>query len=281
MIPFSTLPPPSSLTVDDFVYYFTQKVRDISSSLPLLPSSCPYPHLCCTHFIPLSSEGVNRIVTTNNATTCPLYPTPSRLQAVSSDILPFLTTTPSLQALFQRPSRQTGRIKSLLKKLTLDTIDIQNYRPVSLLSFLSKTMERAISNQLSPTKITLIDQSLSCQQFDVTCQISLISHPYTDGNDSFVGLALNQPSKMHGGMWDWIVPNVLQLFHLLLHSISRPGTSLFYPVSGLMFYKTAEAYVHFSQHHVGMHMDWYKTGTNTRAHSTPWYTRLSVLLIGI
>ena len=41
------------------------------------------------------------------------------------------------------------RIKPLLKKPTLDTTDIQNYRPVSHLSILSKTLERAIANQLS------------------------------------------------------------------------------------------------------------------------------------
>ena len=44
---------------------------------------------------------------------------------------------------------QTARIKPLLKKPTLKTTDIQNYRPISLLSFLSKTLERAVANQLS------------------------------------------------------------------------------------------------------------------------------------
>jgi len=44
---------------------------------------------------------------------------------------------------------KTARIKPLLKKPTLDTTDIRNYRLVSLLSFLSKTLERAVSTQLS------------------------------------------------------------------------------------------------------------------------------------
>jgi hypothetical protein len=44
---------------------------------------------------------------------------------------------------------KTARIKPLLKKPTLDTTDVQNCRPISLLSFLSKKLERAISNQLS------------------------------------------------------------------------------------------------------------------------------------
>ena len=37
----------------------------------------------------------------------------------------------------------------LLKKPTLNPSAIQNYRPVSLLPFLSKTLERVASNQLS------------------------------------------------------------------------------------------------------------------------------------
>ena len=44
---------------------------------------------------------------------------------------------------------KTARVKPLLKKPTLDTINLRNYRPVSLRSFLSKTLERAVSSQLS------------------------------------------------------------------------------------------------------------------------------------
>ena len=46
-------------------------------------------------------------------------------------------------------SFKNAYITPLLKKPTLDPSTIQNYRPVSLLPFLSKTLERAVSNQLS------------------------------------------------------------------------------------------------------------------------------------
>ncbi|XP_064198071.1 uncharacterized protein LOC135258535 [Anguilla rostrata] len=46
-------------------------------------------------------------------------------------------------------SFKKAHITPLLKKPTLDPSVIQNYRPVSLLPFLSKTLERAASNQLS------------------------------------------------------------------------------------------------------------------------------------
>ena len=105
----------------------------------------------------------------------------------------------------------------------------------------------------------------------MTYQISLISHLYTAGNGSFVGLALNQTSEMHGEMWAakcaaGVSPAA---------SLSKQGWGYFYPVLGLMFHRTAQAYVYFSQHHVGMHMDQYQTGTSTRAHSLPWYCQPS------
>uniref|UniRef100_A0A3B1J3V1 Reverse transcriptase domain-containing protein n=1 Tax=Astyanax mexicanus TaxID=7994 RepID=A0A3B1J3V1_ASTMX len=44
---------------------------------------------------------------------------------------------------------KTARVVPILKKPTLDSLDVGNYRPVSLLSFLSKVLERAVYNQLS------------------------------------------------------------------------------------------------------------------------------------
>ena len=92
------------------------------------------------------------IVTSKHAITCPLDPIPySLLQAVSNDIRPFLTAliNSSLTSGLVPASFKTARIKLLLKNLTLDTTEIQNYRPISFLSFLFITMECAISNQLS------------------------------------------------------------------------------------------------------------------------------------
>ncbi|KAJ8016190.1 hypothetical protein DPEC_G00004620 [Dallia pectoralis] len=42
-----------------------------------------------------------------------------------------------------------ARVTPLLKKPSLDQSDVNNYRPVSLLSFLSKTLERVVTDQLS------------------------------------------------------------------------------------------------------------------------------------
>ena len=61
---------------------------------------------------------------------------------------PLWSTPPSLQALIHLLN--TATVKPLMKKPTLDSADIWSYRTVSLLSFLSKTLE--VYNQLSYTK---------------------------------------------------------------------------------------------------------------------------------
>ena len=65
--------------------------------------------------------------------------------------MPFLTTfiNSSLCEGHVSVPLKTARVRPLLKKSSLDPAAVHNYRPVSLLSFLSKTLERAVSNQLS------------------------------------------------------------------------------------------------------------------------------------
>ncbi|KAM9535018.1 uncharacterized protein ACWYII_039731 [Salvelinus alpinus] len=149
-------PPPSSLSADDFVNHFEKKVDDIRSSFAKSNDTAGSAHtaLPCalTSFSPLSPDEISRLVTAGRPTTCPLDPIPSSLlQTISGDLLPYLTslinsslTTGYVPSVFKR-----ARVAPLLKKPTLDPSDVNNYRPVSLLSFLSKTLERAVLGQLS------------------------------------------------------------------------------------------------------------------------------------
>ena len=68
----------------------------------------------------------------------------------SHDILPFLTTliNSSLTSGLIPTPFKAARVKPLLKKPTLDSANICNYTQVSLLSFLSKTLESTVYNQL-------------------------------------------------------------------------------------------------------------------------------------
>ncbi|KAK3526049.1 hypothetical protein QTP70_012887 [Hemibagrus guttatus] len=73
------------------------------------------------------------------------------LQTISPDLLPFITTVTngSLTPGHVPTAFKKARVIPILKKPALDPSDISNYRPVSLLSFLSKILERVVCNQLS------------------------------------------------------------------------------------------------------------------------------------
>ncbi len=70
------------------------------------------------------------------------------LQAISSTLLPALThiiNTSLLTGIFPTAFKQ-ARVTPLLKKPTLNTSLIENYRPVSLLPFIAKTLKRVVFN---------------------------------------------------------------------------------------------------------------------------------------
>ncbi|KAK3539230.1 hypothetical protein QTP86_031269 [Hemibagrus guttatus] len=73
------------------------------------------------------------------------------LQTISPDLLPFITTVinGSLTSGHVPTAFKKARVIPILKKPALDPSDISNYRPVSLLSFLSKVLKRVVCNQLS------------------------------------------------------------------------------------------------------------------------------------
>ncbi|XP_076864252.1 RNA polymerase II subunit A C-terminal domain phosphatase isoform X1 [Brachyhypopomus gauderio] len=106
-------PPPSSLTPEDFVTFFEEKVN----------KKC---------FSPLSTDEVLQLLKSSNPTTCPLDPIPSTLfQTVSMDLSPFITfiMNSSLSSGQVPAAFKTARVVTILKKPTLDSSDVCNYRP--------------------------------------------------------------------------------------------------------------------------------------------------------
>ena len=100
----------------------------------------------------LEPTDILQLITNHCATTCPLDPIPSAvLQSISGDLLPYLSSTinSSLASGIVPPVFKCARVTSLLKKTSLDPSSVKNYRPVSLLPFLSKALERAVLYQLS------------------------------------------------------------------------------------------------------------------------------------
>ncbi len=82
-------------------------------------------------------------ILSNHPTTCPLDPIPTHLlQAISSPVIPALThiiNTSLHTGTFPQAFKQ-ARVSPLLKKPALNPALLENYRPVSLLPFIAKTL---------------------------------------------------------------------------------------------------------------------------------------------
>ncbi len=146
-------PPTTSITADDFATFFTNKTKTISSqfSPPLTQDPQPTRSTAQTpifSFCPLTEAEVSKLLLSSHPTTCPLDPIPSHLlQAISPTLLPALThiiNTSLLTGIFPTAFKQ-ARVTPLLKKPTLNTSLLENYRPVSLLPFI----RRVVFNQVS------------------------------------------------------------------------------------------------------------------------------------
>ncbi|KAI4886911.1 hypothetical protein NFI96_008689 [Prochilodus magdalenae] len=132
-------PPPSSLTPEDFVTFFEEKVNKIRQSffsVPAPPSINPHPlatNLTC--FSSLSTDDVLQLLESSNPTTCPLDPIPSTLlQSISLDLLPFISSLMncSLSLGHVPKAFKTARVVPILKKPSLDSSDISSCRPNQL-----------------------------------------------------------------------------------------------------------------------------------------------------
>ncbi len=143
------------ITADDFATFFTNKTKTISSQFSPALTQDPQPTRSTAQtpifsFCPLTEAEVSKLLL--YLTTCPLDPIPSHLlQAISPALLPALThiiNTSLLTGIFPTAFRQ-ARVTPLLKKPTLNTSLLENYRPVSLLPFIAKTLERVVFNQVS------------------------------------------------------------------------------------------------------------------------------------
>ncbi len=142
---------------------------EVFLSLNLLMMLCNVDYEICKHFArtsnqldpllkpifsfcPLNEAEVSILLLSSHPTTCLLDLIPSHLlQAISPSLLPALThiiNTYLLTGIFSTAFKQ-ARITPLLKKPTLNTSLIENYRPVSLLPFIAKTLEQVVFNQVS------------------------------------------------------------------------------------------------------------------------------------
>ncbi len=94
---------------------------------------------------------ISKLILYNHLTSCPLDPILTHLlQAISSSVISALThiiNTSLHTGTFPKVFKQ-ARVSPLLKP-SLNQVLLENYRPVSLLSFNAKILERVVFNQLS------------------------------------------------------------------------------------------------------------------------------------
>ncbi|XP_063808220.1 uncharacterized protein LOC135007766, partial [Pseudophryne corroboree] len=155
-------PLPSSLSALDFATYFTSKIdsirQDITSHqtsnqpppIPCHPSPSLLPTL--TSFSHVSGEEVMALIRSPPPTTSPLDPIPSHLLRYLSPsacshlahLLNLSLSSGTVPSAFKH-----ALVSPILKKPTLDPNTLSNYRPISLLPFASKLLERIVYNRLT------------------------------------------------------------------------------------------------------------------------------------
>ena len=102
-------------------------------------------------FTPATSDEIRKIITKGPAKSCMLDPAPTwLLQKCSEELLPIITSmvNSSLANAIVPADLKCAHIRPVLKKPSLDAQALQNYRPVSNLSFFSKVLEKIVALRL-------------------------------------------------------------------------------------------------------------------------------------
>ena len=153
-VPIDKLPETFSNFFYDKIENIRQKLDDdtcIAKDTPLYADSAH----SSSHFLsfrPVSQEEVRHIISKSSKKTCSLDPIPtSLLIECLDDVLPAITSiiNDSLQSGSVPDIYKHAVVTPLIKKQSLDQNILQNYRPISNLSFLSKILERTVLCQIN------------------------------------------------------------------------------------------------------------------------------------
>ncbi len=137
-----------------FSSYFVDKILKIRSDIKpsTTLSSTPMsnaPLLC--NFLPVSESAISALVKSSKRSSSPADPIPVPLLCnIIDSVCPAITVAinSSLVNGIVPDAFKSAIVKPILKKPNLDPETLANYRPVSLLPFLSKILEKVVSQQL-------------------------------------------------------------------------------------------------------------------------------------
>ena len=142
---------------NDFGDFFHKKVRDLRNKLDNISPpelSVDVQDKCTvafTSFHTITEDDVRKLITKSSSATCSLDPIPTALlKSCLDSTLPHIThiVNSSLVSGEIPQSLKSAQVAPLLKKPGLDRNVYQNYRPISNLKFLFKTIEKAAAIQV-------------------------------------------------------------------------------------------------------------------------------------
>ena len=147
--------PSSQLTADDFARFFSAKIEQIRATTADAPPPTIVDRVVPVPLVilqPTTAVEISAILNRSAAKQCQLDPAPSWLIKRAGSILaPVIANicNASFRQKMMPISCKHAIVRPLLKKPTLDPDDLNSYRPISNLSFLSKIVEKVVDARLS------------------------------------------------------------------------------------------------------------------------------------
>ena len=151
-----TKPPTSDeLTAERFLEAFNEKLAGVrSSTASAAPPVFDGPpcEFSCVEFEPIDANTVQRLLSHAACKSCELDPVPTWvIQKYAMELSPFISAlfNASMRHGVFPASQKLASITPVLKKASLDPLDLSNYRSISNLTFLSKLLEHAVHEQIT------------------------------------------------------------------------------------------------------------------------------------
>jgi len=173
---------PTAHSAAAFADFFRSKVEKIRAETANAPPPIIVDRSCegLSDLDDVTADEIRILVAKAPTKHCSLDPPPTwlikRTLPLLSDIIAKICNTSFREGVFPEKLKQAV-VRPRLKKITLDPDDLNSYRPISNLSFLSKVVERAAADRLR--RHIKSQQLFPVRRTDPTIRQKLLSRPCT------------------------------------------------------------------------------------------------------